>query len=96
MKENVFFDISDGSSEHRIAVVASTSNTPKGVNMHTSVDVTGVIQRSPKNPSLLEVHSSNVKLVGACDQKTYPLGGKIRYTPDHIRQYVHLRPKTNK
>ncbi|CAL8103231.1 unnamed protein product [Orchesella dallaii] len=97
LKENLFLDVSDGSSEHRIPIVAAVSSMPKGIHMHTSIDVKGVLQQSPKNPAILEVHPSEpIKLVGACDQQNYPFGGKIRYTPDYIRQFIHLRPKTNK
>ncbi|ODM92201.1 putative asparagine--tRNA ligase, mitochondrial [Orchesella cincta] len=97
LKENLFLDVSDGSSEHRVPVVTQVSSMPKGIQMHTSVDVTGVLQPSPKNPAILEIHPNEpIKLVGSCDQQTYPFGGKIRYTQDYIRQFIHLRPKTNK
>lgn len=97
MKENVFFNVSDGSSDHTLGVVTPVSTAPKGLNMHTAVDIKGVLQRNPNNLTVLELHpTEEISVVGACDQRTYPFGGKVRYTPDHIRQYIHLRAKTNK
>jgi len=64
--------------------------------MHSAVDITGILVPNPKDVATVEIHPSSVSVIGSCDQKVYPFGGKIRYTDDYIRQYLHLRPKTNK
>lgn len=65
--------------------------------MHASVDITGVLNPSPKNSSVIELHpNAPVDVVGPCDQQTYPFGGKIRYEDEYIRQFLHLRSKTNR
>lgn len=39
-----------------------------------------------------EVHG--VKILGACDQKKYPLAKK-HHKPETLREIAHLRPRTN-
>ncbi|XP_035715819.1 probable asparagine--tRNA ligase, mitochondrial isoform X2 [Folsomia candida] len=96
-KKFVFLDICDGLSFHNLPVVVKAEDTPSELNMHTSIDVYGILAKSPNNPALLELHpTSEIKVFGGCDQLEYPFAGKSKYTQEHIRQFLNLRPKTKK
>jgi asparaginyl-tRNA synthetase len=96
-KKYIFLDISDGLSCHKLPVLLPAIDKPTELNIHTSVDVSGELVQSPNNPAILELHpTSEMKVLGGCDQLLYPLAGKIKYTPEYIRQFLHLRPKTRK
>jgi len=97
MKEFVFLEVNDGISPHRLQVVVPTDKKPKDLSIYSSVDISGVLKPSPRNAEILELHpAKGVQVVGPCDQGSYPFAGKVRYQPEYIRQYIHLRPKTNK
>ena len=36
-----------------------------------------------------------MKVLGTCDQSTYPLAGKKFHSPEYLRGIAHLRPRTN-
>lgn len=94
---NVFLDLDDGSTWNRIPVVIHAKEKPPGLTLYSSIDVTGTLVPTPRNSSLLEIHpTSPVTVLGSCDQKEYPLGGKIRYDRDQLRQHPHLRFKNSK
>jgi len=94
---NVFVDLDDGSTWNRIPIVIKASEKPPDLTLYSSIDVTGVLVPTPRNSALLELHpTSPVTVVGTCDQKQYPLCGKIRYDRDQIRQFPHLRFKNSK
>jgi asparaginyl-tRNA synthetase len=97
LKDHVFLELNDGLSHHRLQVVLPAAEKPKDLSIHSSVDVCGVLCTSPKNAQILELHPTTaIRVLGPCDQITYPFAGKVRYQPEYIRQFIHLRPKTNK
>ncbi|CAG7831145.1 unnamed protein product, partial [Allacma fusca] len=78
-KSITFLDFNDGSTFHKLPVVAAVKNAPKGLSMHCTVEITGELVHSPKKASTVELHPSEpIKILSQCDQTIYPLGGKIR------------------
>lgn len=94
-----FLEVSDGSYFQNLQVVVSAdlpnyaSEMPK---LHTgaSVRVVGKEVASQGGKQAVEVQASEVTLIGACDPATYPIG-KQKMTHEYLREYTHLRPRTN-
>ncbi|XP_077983952.1 asparaginyl-tRNA synthetase-like [Glandiceps talaboti] len=51
--------------------------------------------KSSHKGQLLEVHADNVNVVGKCNPEEYPFQARKRHTNDYIRQFPHLRCRTN-
>ncbi len=93
-KLRVFLDLDDGSTWERVGVVVEGRWVPPGLSLGSSLDVTGRLEPSPRNPARLELHpTAPIALIGPCDQTRYPLPGTNTYHPDTIRLYPHLRFK---
>ncbi|XP_071452535.1 asparaginyl-tRNA synthetase [Hetaerina americana] len=95
MKNNIFFDVSDGSSVGKLQVVLSHSEKPTDLSVGSSVKVEGVTNVNPHNNAQPELIASVVDVIGSCDiQNGYPFAPRKTYSPDYIRQFLHLRPRT--
>ncbi|XP_017775629.1 PREDICTED: probable asparagine--tRNA ligase, mitochondrial [Nicrophorus vespilloides] len=95
MKENVFFDVSDGCSEKRLQILLNNSLKPTDLTPGSSIIAKGKLSLSPKGD--LELNAEEVKVLGECIvSEGYPFAPKKQYNADYIRQYLHLRSRTNK
>lgn len=95
MKQNIFLDISDGSSDHKLQVTFPSENKPKNLTTGASIKVKGCLTRSPKDQ--LELTADEITVVGSCViADGYPFAPRKSYPPEYIREYLHLRPRTNK
>ncbi|MDP8099318.1 asparagine--tRNA ligase [Pasteurella atlantica] len=60
-----------------------------------SVEVTGTIVESPAKGQAVELHATEVKVIGWVeDPDTYPMAAK-RHSMEYLREVAHLRPRTN-
>jgi len=93
-KSNTFLNISDGSLD-RIQVVIPSVLCVQECRFNSAVEITGRLVKSPKENQPLEIHCNKLSVLGDMDLENFPFAPKKSYPPDYIRQYLHLRPKTN-
>jgi asparaginyl-tRNA synthetase len=94
-----FIEINDGSSLANLQVVANSDmagyqNILANIATGASVAVTGVIQENPTNPLAVELHATEIAIIGKCPAEDYPLQKK-RHSFEFLRTIAHLRPRTN-
>ena len=94
-----FLEVSDGSYFQNLQVVVPANLPNYAIEMpklHTgaSVRVVGKEVASQGGKQAVEVQAMEVTLIGACDPATYPIG-KQKMTHEYLREYTHLRPRTN-
>lgn len=93
-----FLEINDGSCLSNVQVIAD-SNLPnyleeiQKIGTGSSVVVRGVLQVSPAKGQSVEIHASQVTVLG-WSPETYPLQKK-RHSFEFLREITHLRPRTN-
>ncbi|TGZ32538.1 asparaginyl-tRNA synthetase [Temnothorax longispinosus] len=94
MKDNVFVDISDGSTCEMLQVVMPKAVKPDELRYGSSVRVKGELTSAPNGK--MELRATEVRVIGACNvsEDGYPFAPRKKYDPDYIRQYLHLRPRT--
>lgn len=97
-KNVAFLQINDGSTLAGMQVVVNSEKPEfSHVNQMTtgsSIEVVGVVAPSPSSGQALELHASQITLIGACDPETYPLQKK-RHSLEFLRSIAHLRPRSN-
>lgn len=96
MKDNIFVDISDGSTCEMLQVVIPKSIKPDNLSYGCSVSAEGELSLAPSGKT--ELHAANVHVIGTCSvlEDEYPFAPRKTYDQDYIRQYLHLRPRTRK
>lgn len=94
-----FIEINDGSTLSNFQVVAD--GKMKGyqpliekLSTGVSVSVNGKLEKSPGEKQDLELHATEIQIIGTCDPEIYPLQKK-RHTFEFLRSIAHLRPRTN-
>ncbi|XP_076832822.1 asparaginyl-tRNA synthetase [Brachyhypopomus gauderio] len=94
-KNNLFLHVSDGSSRQPLQVVASADLNSSGLTFGCAVDITGSIEKSPSAQQSVELHAHHINVVGECDPVDFPFKIKDRHSLEYIRQFPHLRCRTN-
>uniref|UniRef100_A0A5B7AGN8 asparagine--tRNA ligase n=1 Tax=Davidia involucrata TaxID=16924 RepID=A0A5B7AGN8_DAVIN len=92
-----FLELNDGSCPANLQVIVDASVVPLGqlVPTGTCVHVEGELKVPPEGTKQrVELRVHKVLDVGAVDPANYPLP-KTRLTLEFLRDYVHLRPRTN-
>ncbi|KAJ0975456.1 hypothetical protein J5N97_017421 [Dioscorea zingiberensis] len=92
-----FLELNDGSCLANLQVIVDSSVYPLTQLLHTgtSVLVEGELKKPPEGvKQRVELRVDRVLEVGSADPSTYPLP-KTRLTLEFLRDYVHLRPRTN-
>lgn len=93
-KELIFADVSDGSSAKRLQIVIPKHLKTDALTYGSSVHVVGKMSRSPRGQ--LELTADSVKVLGECVVADgYPFNPRTNHPPEYIRQYMHLRARTN-
>lgn len=94
MKDNIFVDISDGSTCEMLQVVIPKSIKPDNLSYGSSVDAEGELSLAPSGKT--ELRATNVDVIGTCSvlEDGYPFAPRKKYDQDYVRQYLHLRPRT--
>ncbi|CAH1140392.1 unnamed protein product [Phyllotreta striolata] len=94
-KENVFIDISDGSTNQKLQIIVGSKLVPKNLTTGASISTSGVVQLSPKGQK--EINAQEISIYGDCIVTDgYPFAPRKEYTSEYIRQHLHFRPRTNK
>uniref|UniRef100_A0ABI8AEM0 asparagine--tRNA ligase n=1 Tax=Felis catus TaxID=9685 RepID=A0ABI8AEM0_FELCA len=94
-KEVLFLHINDGSSLESLQVVADSSFDSRELAFGSSVEVQGQLVKSPSKKQNVELKAEKIEIVGNCDAKAFPLKYKERHPLEYLRQYPHLRCRTN-
>jgi asparaginyl-tRNA synthetase len=95
-----FIALYDGSCFDALQVIAeqSLSNYQSDVLKITAgyaIEVTGTLVASEGKGQSVEVHATDIQIVGEVDDpEQYPIAKK-RHTFEYLRQVAHLRPRTN-
>lgn len=92
-----FLNLNDGSTLSNLQVVydAGLSNfeTVSKFRVGVAVAVKGRVILTPNMKQPLEVHASEIEMLGDCPED-YPIQPK-RHTREFLRDVAHLRPRTN-
>nr|XP_056714593.1 probable asparagine--tRNA ligase, mitochondrial [Euleptes europaea] len=94
-KDILFLHVNDGSSLESLQVVADPGLEPRELTFGSSVEVQGKLTRSPHKRQNVELAAKSIRLVGSCDVLTFPLKYKTRHPLDYLRQFPHLRCRSN-
>ncbi|ESQ42750.1 hypothetical protein EUTSA_v10013096mg [Eutrema salsugineum] len=94
-----FLEVNDGSCPANLQVMvdASVSDLSKLVATGTCVTVDGCLKKPPEGKGTkqkIELSVQSVIAVGTVDPATYPIP-KTKLTLEHLREYPHLRSRTN-
>lgn len=93
-KELVFADISDGSSAKSLQTVIPKKLKTDDLTYGCSIHVIGTLCKSPRGQ--LELVAESVNVLGSCVVANgYPFNPRTTHPPEYIRQYLHLRSRTN-
>ncbi|XP_068623134.1 asparaginyl-tRNA synthetase [Battus philenor] len=93
-KEHIFADVSDGSCAKKLQIVIPKHLKAEGLTYGSSVRILGKLSKSPRGQ--LELTAENVDVLGDCVVLDgYPFNPRTAHPPDYIRQYLHLRSRTN-
>lgn len=94
-KKNLFLHLNDGSSLQSLQIVASSELNNPLLTFGSAVEVTGVLRESPHLRQQVELEAEQIRVVGECNPVDFPFKIKERHGLDYIRQFPHLRPRTN-
>ncbi|XP_036419129.1 probable asparagine--tRNA ligase, mitochondrial [Colossoma macropomum] len=94
-KNHLFLHVSDGSSLQPLQVVANSDLNIRGLTFGCAVDITGSLEKSPSQKQRVELQAQNVEVVGECSPVDFPFKIKERHSLEYIRQFPHLRCRTN-
>ena len=92
----LFLHVGDGSNIKTIQVVFEiTEDFNQEITFESSVQVHGELVTSPAAGQKVEIKAEKIILIGNCPVD-YPFQkSRDGYTCEYLRQYLHLRPKTN-
>ena len=99
-KELAFAEINDGSCLANIQIVLSPESlvgyeeTVSAMTTGSSVAIRGKLVQSPAKGQNVEIHATEVNVVGRAPGDDYPLQKK-RHSFEFLREIGHLRPRTN-
>ncbi|XP_067842350.1 probable asparagine--tRNA ligase, mitochondrial isoform X2 [Heptranchias perlo] len=94
-KEVTFLHINDGSSLQSLQIVASPSLDISNITFGSAVEIWGKLVQSPHKKQNTELLADKIRLVGSCNPVNFPFKIKERHSLEYIRQFPHLRCKTN-
>lgn len=94
-----FVEINDGSSLSNMQVIVDAAlpnytDLVEKLGTGASVSATGKVVESPGGKQKVELHATQLELIGSCDPEQYPLQKK-RHSFEFLRSIAHLRPRTN-
>lgn len=99
-KSFFFITINDGSSFASMQIIGDEKNLHNyqelcdSLSTGCSISATGSVEKSPGKNQSIEIHATEIRLIGTCDAATYPLQKK-RHSFEFLRTIAHLRPRTN-
>ncbi|KAI9582912.1 probable asparagine--tRNA ligase, mitochondrial [Glossina fuscipes] len=94
LKNNVFFDISDGSTMQKFQIVVPKSEQLKTISAGNLVKVVGQLQVAPQGH--YELHANSLETIAEGNLNSgYPFSPKQQHDPEYVREYLHLRSRTS-
>lgn len=94
-KEFTFLHINDGSSLQSLQVLARPHVDVSNITFGSAVEIWGKLVQSPHKKQNTELIADEVRLIGSCNPVEFPFKIKKRHSLEYIRQFPHLRCKTN-
>ncbi|KAG9348402.1 hypothetical protein JZ751_002137 [Albula glossodonta] len=94
-KELLFLHVNDGSSLDSLQVVASSELDNRYLTFGCAVDISGNIVKSPHKKQNVELQANQIQVVGECNPVDFPFKVKERHGLEYVRQFPHLRCRTN-
>ncbi|KAG5837446.1 hypothetical protein ANANG_G00239330 [Anguilla anguilla] len=94
-KENLFLHVNDGSSLQSLQVVASSELNNRNLTFGSSVEISGSLVKSPHKKQNVELKAAQIRVIGDCNPVDFPFKVKERHGLEYIRQFPHLRCRTN-
>uniref|UniRef100_A0A4W3GC58 asparagine--tRNA ligase n=1 Tax=Callorhinchus milii TaxID=7868 RepID=A0A4W3GC58_CALMI len=94
-KEITFFHVNDGSSLQSLQIVADPHLGSRDITFGSAVEVWGKLVPSPHQKQNVELQANKITLVGSCNPVSFPFKIKDRHSLEYLRQFPHLRCKTN-
>lgn len=94
-KEVLFLHVNDGSSLESLQVVADSSFDSRELTFGSSVQVQGQLVKSQSKRQNVELKADKIEVIGNCEAKAFPIKYKERHPLEYLRQYPHLRCRTN-
>lgn len=91
-KDMTFIKLNDGTHAEGIQIVINNSDNKYSVG--TSLEVHGQLVESPSQGQLFELVAEKIIVLGQAEPNEYPLS-KGKMSLDYLRNYQHLRPRTN-
>lgn len=98
-KTFTFIEVNDGSTLSNFQVILDPdipnyANLIANITTGASVSVKGKIVESPGAGQAVEMHASDISIIGKCSAEGYPLQKK-RHSLEFLRTIGHLRSRTN-
>ncbi len=98
-KSFAFIEVNDGSTLSNLQVILNQdvpgyADILKDISTGASIAASGKIGANPQRPQDLELHATQIDVLGKCDPETYPMQKK-RHSFEFLRTIAHLRPRTN-
>ncbi len=94
-----FIELNDGSCLGNLQIVVDQetkgfAESTKEISTGASLTITGTLKESPGKGQRVELHASELKVLGTADPETFPLQKK-RHSFEYLREIAHLRPRSN-
>ena len=97
-KNVAFIALNDGSIIHNLQIVANPSDYTEellsNITTGACISVNGKIIESQGHGQKVEVHATEIEVLGTADPEKFPLQPK-RHSLEFLREIAHLRPRTN-
>ncbi|XP_068240081.1 asparaginyl-tRNA synthetase-like [Palaemon carinicauda] len=94
-KEFTFLDLNDGSCTQSLQVVVPAEKKPDSLSYHSSLFSSGVLRTCSHKGQDIEFLADEIQVIGENNLKNYPFKARTKSTPDYVRQFLHLRGRTN-
>ncbi|XP_044141288.1 probable asparagine--tRNA ligase, mitochondrial isoform X1 [Bufo gargarizans] len=94
-KEVLFLHVNDGTSLESLQIVAEPGLQSSAISFGSSVEVSGELVKSPSKKQNVELKAQEIRVTGDCDSKEFPFKIKEHHPPEYVRQFPHLRCRTN-
>uniref|UniRef100_A0A8C4SAA4 Asparaginyl-tRNA synthetase 2, mitochondrial n=1 Tax=Erpetoichthys calabaricus TaxID=27687 RepID=A0A8C4SAA4_ERPCA len=94
-KEVLFLHVNDGSCLQNLQVVADPSLHDRKLTFGSAVQISGALVKSLHKGQDVELHASDIRIIGSCDPLKFPFKIKERHPVEYTRQFPHLRCRTN-
>lgn len=85
MKNNLFIDITDGSTPKMLQLVVPKNIKCNNLSYGSSINAEGKLTLAPNGR--IELHASNLDVIGTCDiMDGYPFAPRKTYSEEYVRR----------